>query len=100
MHQHVAVIVEHFRFGDKAQILAAFVHYRQVPGIGLVERMHHFLHAAGVEQSGWSGGHQLVHGEAVIQLLAEDDVADVVQRNDAEQVAILVCHWKYVAVGA
>ena len=97
MHQHLAVGIEHLRLRDEAQITLISIHHGEIPCLGVVEDAHHLLHAVRVVQAGGGQGHQFLHREAVIQFLAEHDVAYVIQWDDTQQVVVRVQHGEDVA---
>ena len=51
--QYLAVVIEDFRFGNKAKVVSLFIYHGEVPCFGVIENLHYLLHAVGIMQSGW-----------------------------------------------
>ena len=84
MYQYLTVRVEYLRFGNETEVLALFIHYRQIPCFRIVESTHHLLHAVRIIKTRRSGSHQFTHRKTMIQFLAEHDIAYIVQQDNTD----------------
>ena len=90
MDEDVAVGVEDLGFGDKAEVSAVLIDDGQVPGTGVLEYLHHFLHRQVMAKDRRRRGHELTHRETFVETGLEHDIAHLVQQQDTAQAAVMV----------
>ena len=96
MAEDAAVGVEDFRFRDEAYVFAV-VYYGEIPGVGLVEDVHYFLHRhRDIYARRWRR-HEPRDVHFLVEVRTEHDVAYVVEQHDSEQSAVLVGDGKEIA---
>ena len=80
--------------------MSLFIDHGKVPSLRVVEDLHDLIHRCVDQDLGGSGHHEFIHLEAVVQLRAEHDVADIIQQDNAQQDPSLIDHGKHVACAA
>lgn len=96
MAEHTAIGGENLAFAHKAHI-AAVVHHGQIPCAGIVEDLHHTVHAHGGVDAGGRDGHEFAHIHLAIQVGAEHYVAYLVEHHHAFEHAVGIDHRKEIA---
>lgn len=92
-----AVGIEDFALADKADI-AAMLYDRQIPRPGVIESFHDLVHSFADFNLGRGYGHKFAYKHLAVEVGSEHDVANVVEQDDAEQLAVVVDDGKQVAV--
>ncbi len=85
------------RLADESHECAFRVHYRQRPGLCLVECEQYHIHRVVDIQAGRRLAHELADLKAVVQFLSEHNGAHVVQIDNAYQAVLAVYYGEYIA---
>lgn len=90
VEENAAVGVENFGFGNEADVATVGIDNGEVPGAGVIKRLHYRLHVLSEHNLCGGRSHELVDIHAAVEVGAEHYVTDVVKQHDADKHSVIV----------